>query len=202
MKKALIGLCLAAMLALPVMGQWICPPEDGGPECVPCPPASTDTIYMCIEGEAVPMEGRFTAGVMFRGPYYFVLPGSGTNYYGYMPFVRVGYEHPVWPQMFIRSGLSISNPFTPLCTNYVIDISGKYHLTQNLSVLAGLEFDIMIDTGAVGWAQAAMNMGAHYSFGGMDPGLGIYIIGQIPTQFAADAPLFGMLFMGGLEFKF
>ncbi len=201
MRKLASFLVAMALLALPVMGQWVCPPEDADEiGCVPCPPASTETIYMCVDGQAVPMVGRFSAGVMFRGPYWTVEGAS--NYWHYRPFVRVGYEHPIWTSMFIRSGLSISNPFTPLCTNYVVDLSGKYHLTDNLSVLAGLEFDIMIDMGATDWARVAMNVGAHYGFGGLDPGLGIYLIGQIPAHFSAADPLFGMMFMGGLEFRF
>ncbi len=188
MRKALIGLCLAAMLALPVMG--------GAPVC---PPVEEEGVWMCVDGEAVQMEGRLTTGI--------VVHRFGAERYQattafYIPFIRLGYEAPLFSNMFLRAGYAIERIYTPFDSFHIIDVGGKYQLTSNTSVLVGLDFGIDLDMGRIGSdTDWTMFVGGHYAFGGFDPGLGVFLQGHIPLAFSPVDPLFGAFFSGGLEFR-
>lgn len=119
----------------------------------------------------------------------------------YRTFLRVGYEVPVFTNLFIRTGLNIKNPMSPLNSWYIIDALGKYHLTQSLGILVGLDFGFEMDKGRVADADWTMPVGAHYSFGGLDPGLGVWVTGHIGEFFDPDMPLFEAFFSAGIEFR-
>ncbi len=158
---------------------------------------------VAVAEEAVD-EGRFCVGVSLH-------PYSGTDpIFGYIggtmrwyPHLRLGYDNPMIDMLAIRAGLSISNPLTPFHSWYVVDVAGKYRLTSNIGVLAGIDVAVPVAAGQVHPdADWTMFVGGHYAFGGGGAGLGIWLQGHIPWGFAHTAPLFGAYFSGGLEFRF
>ncbi len=194
--KLLSVVVMVALLALPVVA--------GAPVC---PPVEEEGVWMCVDGEAILMEGRVTIGVsMHMFGNYWIWDGStwtefdDANYY--RTFLRVGYEHPVYENMFIRTGLSIENPYSPFNSWYIVETLGKYHLTDALSVLVGLDFGIEMDQGTIRQADWTLPIGGHYAFGGMDPGLGIWLTAHIGPAFDPDMPFFEAFFSGGIEFRF
>ncbi len=186
-------LAAVALLTLPVsLAAWADVPV--------CPPVEEEGVWMCVDGEAVQMEGRFSVGVALHMWDF----DDGTQpFLPFIPFARFGYEAPVWDNMFLRSGLSVQNLFTPFFSWYIIDVGGKYHLTENLSATVGLDFLVGMKAGRVHDESTwRMNVGGYYSFGGLGPGLGIFLQGSIPFQVRPRVPLFGAYFSGGLEFRF